>query len=298
MRGRLFELRCRARARLPSTRSTAPPAEHISAHAEYNRLVWRRPHSPRRQRLDPLVVPPLRLGHLGALLLRQHVEGPCRGLCPVLRAHRPAFLGLEETLRGLHVVPRAVEHGTEVVVRHGVVGPQGDGLAEGPGCSAPVLLRAVPRALSQQLLVRVARLRSVPGRLLCDLASPLPVSPHHPPSPSAASSPSCETPRAAAKRQGSPGTSRRRGTSSAASDRRSGASLARRPFLTVAWRSRCKRGSAPRYKARRPRRQRAGRQRQPWQHPSRPSAPSALCEPSLLAISGLAAAPAAWRAVA
>eukprot|EP00964_Phaeocystis_antarctica_P061706 scaffold36894_cov63-Phaeocystis_antarctica.AAC.4 len=34
--------------------------------------------------------------------------------------------------------------------------------------------------------------------------------PHHPLAPFAASSPSCETPRAAAKRQGSPGSSRRR----------------------------------------------------------------------------------------
>eukprot|EP00964_Phaeocystis_antarctica_P125027 scaffold88669_cov57-Phaeocystis_antarctica.AAC.1 len=32
--------------------------------------------------------------------------------------------------------------------RHGLVGPQGDGLAVGLGCSARVLLRAVPQALS------------------------------------------------------------------------------------------------------------------------------------------------------
>ena len=36
-----------------------------------------------------------------------------------------------------------------------------------------ILLRHVPRALSQQLLARVARLRGAPGLLLRRLASPL-----------------------------------------------------------------------------------------------------------------------------
>eukprot|EP00964_Phaeocystis_antarctica_P152813 scaffold120862_cov69-Phaeocystis_antarctica.AAC.1 len=170
--GRLHELRRRARPRLP--RTTRPPAQHHSPHPVGLDIVRRRrPHHPRRQRLQPLVVPPLRLGHLGARLLCQHIEGRCRGLYPVLRAHRPALLGLEEPLRGLHVVPRVGERSTEVEVRHGLVGPQGDGLAVGPGCPAVVLLRVVPRAIGQQLIVRVARLRGFPGQLLCSLASPL-----------------------------------------------------------------------------------------------------------------------------
>eukprot|EP00964_Phaeocystis_antarctica_P103345 scaffold68635_cov56-Phaeocystis_antarctica.AAC.2 len=131
------------------------------------------PSTAARMRLEPLVVPPLRLGHLVALLLLQHVECPCRSICSVLRAHRIALVGLEVPLRGLHLVPRVVERCTEVEVRQGLVGLQGDGLAEGLGCSARVLLRAVPHALSQQLLVRVARLRGVPGLHLRGLAMPL-----------------------------------------------------------------------------------------------------------------------------
>eukprot|EP00964_Phaeocystis_antarctica_P121555 scaffold85212_cov55-Phaeocystis_antarctica.AAC.2 len=170
VRCRILEVRCRARLRLPS--STAP-GKHRSPHAESPRKVRRRPHNPRRQRLEPVVVPPLRFGHLGALLLQQHFEGACRGLCPVLRAHRTALLGLKEPLCGLHVVPRVREHATEAEVRLGLVGPQGDGLAVGLGCFAPVLLRGVPPALSEQLRVRVARLRGEAGPLPRDLASPL-----------------------------------------------------------------------------------------------------------------------------
>eukprot|EP00964_Phaeocystis_antarctica_P075447 scaffold46541_cov57-Phaeocystis_antarctica.AAC.3 len=44
-------------------------------------------------------------------------------------------------------------------------------------------------------------------------------SPHHPPTPSAASSPSCGIPRASPKRQGSQGSPCQIGTSSAASHR-------------------------------------------------------------------------------
>ena len=44
------------------------------------------------------------------------------------------------------------------VVRIGLVGLQGDGLAVGLACFAPVLLSGVPRTFSQQLVVRVARL--------------------------------------------------------------------------------------------------------------------------------------------
>eukprot|EP00964_Phaeocystis_antarctica_P074760 scaffold46035_cov65-Phaeocystis_antarctica.AAC.2 len=167
VRGRLPELRRRARTRLPSA---TLPSQQFSPHLVGSRIVRRRPHHPRRQRLEPLVVPPLRLGHLGARLLAQHAEGRCRGLCPGIRAHRVALLGLEESLRGLHVVPRVVERCTEAEVRIGPVGPQGDGLAAGLGCSAPVLLRAVLHTLSNQLLVLVARLRSAPGLPLRDLA--------------------------------------------------------------------------------------------------------------------------------
>eukprot|EP00964_Phaeocystis_antarctica_P043573 scaffold25006_cov64-Phaeocystis_antarctica.AAC.4 len=118
--GRLLELRHRARPRLPRAR---PPAQHQRPHLVGYQIVRRRPHNPRRQHLEPLVVPPLRLGHLGARLLRQHVEGRCRGLCPAHRVHRIALLGLEEPLRGLHVVPRVGERRTEVEVRRGLVGP-------------------------------------------------------------------------------------------------------------------------------------------------------------------------------
>eukprot|EP00964_Phaeocystis_antarctica_P048208 scaffold27899_cov66-Phaeocystis_antarctica.AAC.3 len=64
--GRLLELRRRARPRLPSTGTR--PAQYLSPHDVSIYIVQRRPHNPRRQRLEPLVVPPLRLGHLGALL--------------------------------------------------------------------------------------------------------------------------------------------------------------------------------------------------------------------------------------
>ena len=66
-----------------------------------------------------------------------------------LRAHRVALLGLEVPLRGLHAVPRTRKRVAEVEVRPRLVGPQGDGLAVGPGCSAQVLIRLVPDALSQ-----------------------------------------------------------------------------------------------------------------------------------------------------
>eukprot|EP00964_Phaeocystis_antarctica_P144480 scaffold110270_cov62-Phaeocystis_antarctica.AAC.3 len=145
MRGRLLELRRRPRPHPPKAK---PPTQHVSSHLVGYPIVRRRAHNPRRQRLELLVVPPLRLGHLGARLLRQQVEGRCRGHCPHLRAHRATLLGLEEPLRSLDVVPRVGERYTEVKVRRGPVGPQRDGLAKGPGCSAPVLLRKVPRALS------------------------------------------------------------------------------------------------------------------------------------------------------
>eukprot|EP00964_Phaeocystis_antarctica_P058657 scaffold34804_cov58-Phaeocystis_antarctica.AAC.5 len=156
-----------------AARSTTTPAQHISPHEVGCLIVRRRPLNPRRQRLEPLVVPPLRLGHLGAPLQAQHLEGICRGLCPVLRAHRRTLLGLEVPLCGLHDVPRVVEHVTEVDVRIGLVGPQGDGLAAGLGCSAVVLLRGVPRTLSHQLVPLVACLRGDAGLLLRGLAIPL-----------------------------------------------------------------------------------------------------------------------------
>eukprot|EP00964_Phaeocystis_antarctica_P146510 scaffold112803_cov57-Phaeocystis_antarctica.AAC.2 len=85
VRGCLPYLRCRARPQLPSV--TKLPAQHMSPHGVGSLVVRLRPNNPRRQRLEPLVVPPLRLGHLGALRQPQHVEGICRGLCPALRAH-------------------------------------------------------------------------------------------------------------------------------------------------------------------------------------------------------------------
>eukprot|EP00964_Phaeocystis_antarctica_P049873 scaffold28881_cov71-Phaeocystis_antarctica.AAC.2 len=66
VRGRLPELRCRARPHLPTTIS---PAQRVSPHGVGCRVVRSRPNDSRRQRLEPLVVPPLRLDHLGALLL-------------------------------------------------------------------------------------------------------------------------------------------------------------------------------------------------------------------------------------
>eukprot|EP00964_Phaeocystis_antarctica_P155065 scaffold124036_cov66-Phaeocystis_antarctica.AAC.3 len=137
-----------AAASLSSAAERGPTSQHRSPHLVGYPIVRRRPHNPRRQHLEPLVVPPLRLGHLGALPTRQHVEGRCYGLCPDIRAHRVALLGLEEPLRSLHNVPRVGERCTEAVVRRGPVGPQGDGLAIGPSCFAPVLLGKVTRTLS------------------------------------------------------------------------------------------------------------------------------------------------------
>eukprot|EP00964_Phaeocystis_antarctica_P024166 scaffold13542_cov58-Phaeocystis_antarctica.AAC.4 len=171
LRGRLLELRYQAKPHRPSTITL--PAQHHSPHQDGSLVIRRRPHNVRRQRLEPLVVPPLRLGHLGALLQPQLVEGMCRGPCPALRAHRKACLGLEVPLCGLHFVPRFGEHCTEVEVRRGLDGLKGDGLAEDLCCSARVLLRGVTRALSQQLRVRVARLRGGAGLRLRGLASPL-----------------------------------------------------------------------------------------------------------------------------
>eukprot|EP00964_Phaeocystis_antarctica_P086199 scaffold54565_cov51-Phaeocystis_antarctica.AAC.1 len=85
VRGRLHELRYRARPHLP--RATQPE-QHQSPHLVGCHIVRRRPHNPRRQRLELLVVPPLRLGHVGALRQPELVKGICRGPCPVLRAHR------------------------------------------------------------------------------------------------------------------------------------------------------------------------------------------------------------------
>eukprot|EP00964_Phaeocystis_antarctica_P038486 scaffold22009_cov62-Phaeocystis_antarctica.AAC.3 len=175
VRGRLLELRRRARPHLPII--TREPAQRCSPHHVSTHIVRCRSHHPRRQRLELLVVPPLRLGHLSARLLCQQAEGRCHGLCPHLRARRTALLGLEVPLRGLHVVPRVVERCTEAEVRVGPVGPQRDGLAVGLGFSTPVILRGVPHTLSQQLLVLVARLCGVPGLPLRNLALPLL---HHP----------------------------------------------------------------------------------------------------------------------
>eukprot|EP00964_Phaeocystis_antarctica_P125237 scaffold88861_cov60-Phaeocystis_antarctica.AAC.4 len=117
-------------------------------------------------------------GHLVALREHNRVEGPCCGLCPpLLRALRIAHRGLKETLRGLHVLPHIDEHCSEVIVRVGCLGPQGDGLAVGLACSAPVLLREVTRARTYQFIVHVARLLGDPGCPSRDLAKLLL---HHP----------------------------------------------------------------------------------------------------------------------
>eukprot|EP00964_Phaeocystis_antarctica_P159040 scaffold129960_cov71-Phaeocystis_antarctica.AAC.2 len=106
VRGRLLELYCRARPRLPST--FIIPAQHHSPHDTGWLIARRRPHNPRRQRLELPVVPPLRRDCLGARIHPQHVKGVCRGLCPVLRVHRIALPGLKVSLRELHQVPRVV----------------------------------------------------------------------------------------------------------------------------------------------------------------------------------------------
>eukprot|EP00964_Phaeocystis_antarctica_P157245 scaffold127366_cov63-Phaeocystis_antarctica.AAC.1 len=129
MRDRLLELRGRARPRLPSV---ILPSQHGSPHLVGYQIVRRRPHNPRRQRLELLVVPPVRLGRFRARLQRNQVKLPCRGLSPVPRAHRIALTGLKEPLRSLHVVPRVGERCAEVEVRRGPVGPQRDGLAGDP----------------------------------------------------------------------------------------------------------------------------------------------------------------------
>eukprot|EP00964_Phaeocystis_antarctica_P003269 scaffold1738_cov73-Phaeocystis_antarctica.AAC.1 len=154
------------------------PAQHRSPHLVGYKIVRRHPHHPRRQRLEPLFVPPLRLGHFGAHLLCQHVDGHCRGLCPVLRANSIALLGVEEPLRSLHVVPRVGERCTER--RTASSRP-----------SAPRTRRPTPRRLGRA----PPRSRDSAG-----------ASPHHPPPASAAPSPPYGTPRAASKRQGSPGS--------------------------------------------------------------------------------------------
>ena len=50
--------------------SITQPAQHSSPHGECIHIIRRRPCNPRRQRFEPLVVLPLRFGHLGALWSR------------------------------------------------------------------------------------------------------------------------------------------------------------------------------------------------------------------------------------
>eukprot|EP00964_Phaeocystis_antarctica_P030181 scaffold17018_cov60-Phaeocystis_antarctica.AAC.4 len=165
----LLELRCRARPLLPSAKH---PAEHYGPHLSGWHMVRSQLDNPRRQRLEPLVIPPLRLCHFGARLLPQHVKAVCRGLCPLLRTLLIELAGLEEPLCGLHMVPRVAEHCTEIGECAGLVGPQGDGLAVDPCCSAPVLLSLVPQAVSHQFRVRASRLCGLPARLFSDRAKP------------------------------------------------------------------------------------------------------------------------------
>ena len=235
-------------------------------------------------------------------------EGPCRGLCPALRAHRKALLGLEVPLRGLHVVPRVVERCTEVVVRLGLCRASARWPRGRPWllCACPAESRTAhpqppaPRTRRPSAR-RAGPASSASSRFRCCTTPPSSAS-------SAAASPSCVPACAASKRQGSPGSSRRTSTSSASSARgRSGtpdASLGRRPSLTAAWRSRSKRGSAQRSEARRldsaadGAAAAAGSAVAPRPCSPPPSAPPAPRAPPCCPLPGPAAAPAAWRAAA
>ena len=158
VRGRLLELSCRARCRLPS--ATRLPAQHVSPHDVSAHIVRRNPHDLRRQRFEPLVVPPLRLGHLGALRKCQLVEGPCRGLCPAHRLHRIALRGLEEPLcGGFHFVKRPVQL-PRLRVRRAVVAAEVRGRRGGGGLGLTLLLQRLQR------LQRHADLLSAPFWLL------------------------------------------------------------------------------------------------------------------------------------
>eukprot|EP00964_Phaeocystis_antarctica_P057419 scaffold33979_cov60-Phaeocystis_antarctica.AAC.2 len=103
---------------------------------------WDRHHG-LREGLEPLVVPPLGLGHLGALRQAQLVEGGRYRVDPVLRALLEERRGLEEVRRRLHVAPRVAESYSEVVVGLGLARLEGDGLAVVVVCLEVVLVGKV-----------------------------------------------------------------------------------------------------------------------------------------------------------
>eukprot|EP00964_Phaeocystis_antarctica_P071558 scaffold43683_cov42-Phaeocystis_antarctica.AAC.2 len=191
VRSRLPELRCRARPRLPST---STPTQRISTHGVGSLIVRRRPHDPRRQRLEPLVVPPLRLGHLVAHLLPQQVEGPCRAPWPRGTAARPPRRAPSRRVRYRGCsTPRACRaSGRWPRGRPGLLcacPPESGTACPQPAASNTRRPSARPPGLA-------------PPRSRESAAAP----PHHPPTSPGASSPPCDTPCAAAKRQGSPGS--------------------------------------------------------------------------------------------
>ena len=107
-----------------------------------------------------------------------------------------ALHGLGEPLRGLHVVPRVGEHCTEAVVRPGLR-TIASRLALADMRQSSLEAYRAPSAISASYSLPDSAAR----RIRDSAAAPH----HHPPTPSAAPSPSCETPRAVPKRQGSPG---------------------------------------------------------------------------------------------
>eukprot|EP00964_Phaeocystis_antarctica_P011591 scaffold6412_cov55-Phaeocystis_antarctica.AAC.2 len=218
IRGRLLELRCRARPHPPSI--TTQAAQHHSPHAVGYPIVRHRPHNPRRQSLELLVVPPLRLGHLSALL-QHHAPWP-RGSAarPPRSAPRWRAFHRGDSTPWARRASRRWPHGKPWLL-----------------CASRASRRTArpPPAAHRTCHPTARRAWPASQRPREPPAAP----PRHPQalSSSAASSPPCETPRVSSKRQGSLGSSCRRGTSSAASDRGTyhkwGASPDRRPYLTA-----------------------------------------------------------------
>jgi hypothetical protein len=160
--------------------------------------------------LSPSSFHHVRLGHLGARLVHQQVERPLQW--PVPSPASPpesAPFGPKEPLRRLHVVPRVVERCTEVEVRGWACRDSARWPRGRPwllSCASRPWKCTAQLALSDQLVVRVARLRSDAGLLFRLLAfPPLPL-PAILRITSAAALPPCGTPRAFSKRLGSPGS--------------------------------------------------------------------------------------------
>eukprot|EP00964_Phaeocystis_antarctica_P126648 scaffold90306_cov63-Phaeocystis_antarctica.AAC.3 len=155
-------------------------------------IVRRRPHHPRRQRLEPLVVPPLRLGHLGAYLLA--LSPPAGAPWPRGAAVQPPRSA--PSWRALHQ-----GCGTPRVCRASARWPRGRPWLP---CVCPAESRtAYPQPSAPRTRRPTARRPGPPSPRSRDSAA---ASPRHPPTYSAASSPPCGTPRGASRRQGSPGS--------------------------------------------------------------------------------------------